>query len=64
LVTFTGITGITYQLKDTPFAGGGEGYIFYVIGNPFVVASIYKPDKCTTERHPKLSVIVRIKPSV
>ena len=64
MATFTGASGKTYKIVDRPFAGGGEGDIFDIVGDSSQVAKIYKADKRTTERERKLSAMVKIKPSV
>ena len=61
---YRGLTGKTYRTQSTPFAGGGEGDVYDIIGMPQFVAKIYKPDKRTTERERKLSVMVAHQPSV
>ena len=50
MATFTGASGKTYKIADRPFAGGGEGDIFDIVGDSSQVAKIYKADKRTTER--------------
>lgn len=62
--TYKGISGKSWDVADKPFAGGGEGDVFNIIGNTALVAKIYQPDKRTTERERKLSIMVKTKPSV
>ncbi len=64
MAEYSGISGNSYRLQSTPFAGGGEGDIYNIEGAVGLVAKIYKADKRTTERERKLSVMVSIKPSV
>ena len=64
MTTYNGKGGQKYQTAANPFAGGGEGDLFEIIGNPKIVAKIFKVNKRTTERERKLSVMVGIKPHV
>lgn len=59
-----GLSGKSYRTQGAPFAGGGEGDVYDVIGVPGFVAKVYKPDKRTKERERKLSVMVSNKPNV
>ncbi len=61
---YKGITNNEYTTEASPFAGGGEGDIYNIIGNSGYVAKIYKTDKRTTERERKLTVMVSNQPSV
>jgi serine/threonine protein kinase len=62
MATYFGLSGKTLQTADKPFAGGGEGDIFDIVGSFEEVAKIYKADKRTTERERKLFTMVRLKP--
>lgn len=64
MAEYKGLSGKSYRTQNAPFAGGGEGDVYDVVGAPGFVAKIYKPDKRTTERERKLSVMVSNKPSV
>lgn len=64
MAEYKGLSGKSYRTQNAPFAGGGEGDIYDVIGVAGYVAKIYKSDKRTTERERKLSVMVSNKPSM
>lgn len=64
MAEYKGLSGKSYRTQNSPFAGGGEGDVYDVVGAPGYVAKVYKPDKRTTERERKLSVMVSNKPSV
>lgn len=64
MAEYKGLSGKSYRTQNAPFAGGGEGDVYDVVGAPGYVAKVYKPDKRTTERERKLSVMVSNKPSV
>lgn len=64
MVEYKGLSGKSYRIQNAPFAGGGEGDIYDVVGAPSYAAKVYKPDKRTTERERKLSVMVSNQPSV
>lgn len=64
MAEYKGLSGKLYQTQNAPFAGGGEGDVYDVIGAYSYVAKVYKPDKRTTERERKLSIMVSNKPSV
>lgn len=64
MAEYKGLSGKSYRIQNAPFAGGGEGDVYDVVGAPGYVAKVYKPDKRTTERERKLSVMVSNKPSV
>ena len=64
MAEYNGLSGKSYRTQNAPFAGGGEGDIYDVVGAPGHVAKVYKPDKRTTERERKLSVMVSNKPSM
>jgi len=59
---YKGLNGKVYKTTDKPFAGGGEGAIYDISGNPDIVAKIFRVDKRTAERERKLSIMVGIKP--
>ncbi len=50
------------QLSDKPFARGGEGSIYDVIGNPDLVAKIYHSAGRTQSRHKKISAMLKYPP--
>lgn len=64
MTEYKGLSGRSYRVQSAPFAGGGEGDIYDVVGVSGYVAKVYKPDKRTTERERKLSVMVSNKPNV
>lgn len=64
MAEYKGLSGKSYRTQNAPFAGGGEGDVYDVVGAPGYVAKVYKLDKRTTERERKLSVMVSNKPSV
>ena len=64
MAEYRGLSGKLYRTQNVPFAGGGEGDIYDVIGASGYVAKIYKSDKRTKERERKLSVMVSNQPSV
>ncbi|MDR0318875.1 MAG: NINE protein [Nitrososphaerota archaeon] len=64
MAVYSGLTGKIYRTAAKPFAGGGEGDIFDIVGRSDEVAKIYKPAKRTAERERKLSTMVQIKPHV
>ena len=54
--------GIQYNLEANPFAQGGEGQIFNIIGHPDKVAKLYKPGKITPDHERKLLKMVMSPP--
>ncbi len=50
--------GIQYNLEATPFAQGGEGQIFNIIGHSDKVAKLYKAGKITPNHERKLLKMV------
>lgn len=63
MAEYKGYSGKTYRTQDTPFAGGGEGSIYEIVGTSDYVAKIFKQDKRTMERERKLSIMVSNRPS-
>lgn len=61
---YLGLSKKVYRTSNSPFAGGGEGDIYDLVGAPEYVAKIYKPDKRTVERERKLSVMANNQPNV
>ena len=61
---YLGLSKKVYRTSNSPFAGGGEGDIYDLVGTPEYVAKIYKPDKRTVERERKLSVMANNQPNV
>jgi serine/threonine protein kinase len=53
-MAYIGKNGMSYNLSATPFATGGEGEIYNVVGNTRLVAKIYKSGKADTTREHKL----------
>ncbi len=60
---YTGKGGKKYTLESSPFAQGGEGKIFKVIGNAGIVAKLYKDGLNTVDKERKLLIMVDKKPS-
>ncbi|NLO39839.1 MAG: hypothetical protein GX115_10285 [Ruminiclostridium sp.] len=50
------------QLSDKPFAKGGEGSIYDVVGNPELVAKIYHPAGRTRSRYEKIMAMLKYPP--
>lgn len=57
---YQGITGKSYSVNDKKIAGGGEGNIYAIENSPSQVAKVFKPDKRTSQREEKLSLMVKI----
>ena len=55
--------GKQYNLEPAPFAQGGEGEIYNVIGQPQIVAKLYKPGKITSDHERKLITMMSSPPS-
>ena len=55
---YRGKGGKIYNLENSPFAQGGEGRIFYVVGKPNIVAKLYKDGRNTAEKEHKLTTMV------
>jgi serine/threonine protein kinase len=60
---YTGRKGSQYNLSVTPFATGGEGEIYNVVGNSRIVAKIYKSGKADTAREHKLIKMLNFPPN-
>lgn len=60
---YKGKGGIEYNLENAPFAQGGEGRVFHVIGKPNVVAKLYKNGLNNTVKERKLITMVNNPPS-
>ena len=54
--------GIQYNLESSPFAQGGEGQIYNIIGQSDKVAKLYKPGKITADHERKLIKMVTAPP--
>jgi DNA-binding helix-hairpin-helix protein with protein kinase domain len=50
------------RLKDEPFAKGGEGCIYDVVGDNELVAKIYHPAGRTSSRYEKIKVMLEHPP--
>lgn len=59
----SGKGGIQYNLESTPFAQGGEGEIYNIIGRTDIVAKLYKAGKISPEHERKLVVMVNTPPN-
>ena len=59
----TGKGGKQYNLEPAPFAQGGEGEIYNVIGQPQIVAKLYKQGKITIEHERKLVTMMSTPPN-
>ncbi len=53
---------IQYNLEASPFAQGGEGQIFNIIGQPDKVAKLYKAGKITADHERKLIKMMMFPP--
>ena len=60
---YKGKGGKQYTLDQNPFAQGGEGKLYNVIGNPDIVAKIYKNGLNNAEKENKLLIMVDNPPS-
>ena len=60
---YKGRTGQQYNLTSTPFAQGGEGVIYNVIGNQDIVAKLYKNGKNDAAKERKLIKMVNNPPN-
>jgi DNA-binding helix-hairpin-helix protein with protein kinase domain len=60
--TFQGLSDRTYTLEDNPFASGGEGKIFSVIGDSSIVAKLYHSHLCSEAKGKKLAVLMKAPP--
>ena len=47
---YRGTSGAQYQIEEQRLAGGGEGSVFGIQGQPQFVAKIYKENRRTSER--------------
>ena len=56
---YIGRSGKTYNVTEERINGGGEGNIYSVLGEPDIVAKIYKEDRRTKDREDKLIVMMR-----
>ena len=62
-MTFTGSSGVRYQLDAKPLSDGGEGTIYRVLGGTDKkVAKIYKPGVLTNELADKLILMLKVPP--
>ena len=55
---YKGKGGIEYNLNSSPFAQGGEGMIFDILGKPNLVAKLYKNGLNNIEKEKKLIAMV------
>ena len=55
---YKGKGGIQYDLEAKPFAQGGEGRVFNIVGKPNLVAKLYKDTISIGGRERKLNVMV------
>ena len=55
---YKGKGGIEYNLSNNPFAQGGEGKIYTIVGKPKLVAKLYKNNLNTTDKERKLIIMV------
>jgi len=60
-MTFRGKRGKIYNLS-TRIAGGGEGDVYNVINEPYLVAKIYKDGKIESDLERKISLMVKFPP--
>lgn len=59
---YKGKGGIQYDLEAKPFAQGGEGQVFNIVGKPNLVAKLYKDTISIGDRERKLNVMVTYPP--
>jgi DNA-binding helix-hairpin-helix protein with protein kinase domain len=62
-MSYKGKGGIQYNLAFKPFATGGEGEVYDVVGQSGLVAKIYKPGKASLEKERKLVKMVSEPPA-
>jgi len=55
-------SGTRYNLEDAPFAQGGEGMVFNIVGDNTKVAKLYKSGKATPIKEKKLLTMVKNPP--
>ena len=55
-------SGTQYNLTNSPFKQGGEGFIYDVSGKPNIVAKLYKAGKNTPDKEQKLLSMVKHSP--
>ena len=56
---YRGTSGAQYQIEEQRLAGGGEGRVFGIQGQPQFVAKIYKENRRTSEREQKLCHMIQ-----
>lgn len=56
---YRGTSGVQYQIEEQRLAGGGEGSVFGIQGQPQFVAKIYKENRRTSEREQKLCHMIQ-----
>lgn len=56
---YRGTSGAQYQIEEQRLAGGGEGSVFGIQGQPQFVAKIYKENRRTSEREQKLCHMIQ-----
>jgi len=59
---YKGKGGLQYDLSAKPLAAGGEGEIYDILGQPSLVAKIYKPGKTSLDKEKKLVRMVDFPP--
>ena len=55
---YKGKGGKQYNLEQAPFAQGGEGKVYNIVGNAKIVAKLYKNNLNTVEKERKLVTMV------
>ena len=58
-IIYRGTSGAQYQIEEQRLAGGGEGSVFGIQGQPQFVAKIYKENRRTSEREQKLCHMIQ-----
>lgn len=58
---YNGTSGVQYHIEEKRLAGGGEGSIYQIQGQPQFVAKIFKENRRTIEREQKLLQMIRYK---
>ena len=59
---YKGKGGLQYDLAVKPLAAGGEGRIYNIVGQPDLVAKIYKSGKASLEKERKLLTMIKEPP--
>lgn len=52
-------SGVVYQTDESNYKGGGEGNVYDIVGQPSLVAKIYKPEMLSPALEEKITAISR-----